>query len=281
MEILVEGKRDFLTGFYTKEELKPVMEKVRAECGRENQPFSILIIDIDHFKSYNDKYGHADGDILLRHFSSNIRDGLFGAKYAVIRFGGDEFIIILPERSSADACQIGIDLAKALDKRPYVTLDRRFALNFSGGVASYPDDGTDIDELFNKADRAMYFSKSNGRKKVTIYGRMKGGRFASFALLAVLAALIVAAAVFTQPRLQSYLGKAVNAINHFGNAIHNPVKKIPDKDSVYLVSGGVFRGEIIKETDSEIVMKLSISKGEGTTAIPKSKIKSIDRGRSR
>ena len=128
-----------------------------------NKKFSVLMFDIDKFKDINDTYGHIVGDKCLKHLaltaSSSIR------KTDIVgRYGGDEFIIILPQSGPADALKIGDEFRKAVEKskNPHFTV--------SIGISTYPWDGEDMTELIESADKGLYESKKNGRNKISYAG---------------------------------------------------------------------------------------------------------------
>src|SRR3989338_8934447 len=90
--------KDFLTGCYTREGLYPQVQKLQEDYQRYQTPFSVLIIDIDRFKSFNDKYGHETGDKILKYFSNAIRLDLVAERTHLFRLGGDEFVILFPAK---------------------------------------------------------------------------------------------------------------------------------------------------------------------------------------
>src|SRR3989338_1580528 len=109
------------------------------------KPFSVLILDVDHFKSFNDKYGHLYGDEVLKYFSSSLRLDLEDEENVPFRFGGDEFIMVFPNKTPNDAYHLAIRLRKNIRTRSCLIKGKQVSVTFSGGVASYPADANKIE----------------------------------------------------------------------------------------------------------------------------------------
>lgn len=129
----------------------------------KNRKFSVLMFDIDKFKTINDTYGHIIGDKCLKQLALTARSSIRQTDITG-RYGGDEFIIILPQSGPDDALKIGEKFRKAVEKskNPHFTV--------SIGVATYPWDGEDMTALIESADKGLYASKNQGRNKITYVG---------------------------------------------------------------------------------------------------------------
>lgn len=147
---------------------------------------TVCFVDLDNFKFYNDNYGHEAGDIVIASFAKLLKK-IFRKIDFICRFGGDEFIIMLPETNSRDAKKIILRLYKALELKNYfineieqelnvhVELAVEKRLNFSVGISSNFDSGDlfNLSEVMNKADHALYYSKQNGKGQVFVWNEIK------------------------------------------------------------------------------------------------------------
>lgn len=162
-----QGTTDALTNLLNRREFDAVLDREVQRASRGRLNFSLLFIDLDRFKSVNDRYGHQAGDDLLVAVSETIGRGLRGIDYA-FRIGGDEFALILPgtERQGARivAERIRRDVRKGLYRCPGVS--RVVSTTLSGGLAVFPDDARAPDELVRKADEALYRMKREGRDRI-------------------------------------------------------------------------------------------------------------------
>jgi len=169
MRFKQESSTDFLTGILNR---RAIMEKLCGEIQRSHRldhPFSLAIVDIDHFKSVNDKHGHPVGDEALRNLA-----GYFVSKLRSIdmvgRYGGEEFMIIMPATSKRNAYVAMERLRGGLETKTMVKANRAdVSLRVSVGVAEYPNDATSADRIICAADEALYASKMAGRNKVTLF----------------------------------------------------------------------------------------------------------------
>jgi len=135
----------------------------RAE--RRSRPFGLLVVDLDHFKRFNDTYGHQAGDAVLVHAAGTLgqrkrREDALG------RIGGEEFLMILTDCSAADAMDAAGRLCHGLAESNLFYEDKELTVTMSGGLAMYPSDGTDWDTLFSAADLRLYEAKQGGRNRV-------------------------------------------------------------------------------------------------------------------
>lgn len=157
--------KDGLTGLYRRHYFDTRLE---AECSRSRRsgaPLSLLFLDVDHFKSINDRYGHSTGDIVLKEVAATI------AKFVVApalagRYGGEEFVVLLPEISKTLALEIAEEIRRAIEALSLACLNQKITI--SGGLATYPEDATMASDLTARADNALYDSKKNGRNRVTV-----------------------------------------------------------------------------------------------------------------
>lgn len=159
--------RDGLTKLFTKQYFS---DRLKEECLRGTSggrlSFSLLILDIDHFKNYNDQYGHAIGDIVLKKISQKI-DNYFKKYQPVIgRFGGEEFSVILPGVDKKKASRLANELRKIIEKEKIVLRRKETNVTVSIGVAEFPMDAKESDGLIMKSDKAMYQAKEKGRNRV-------------------------------------------------------------------------------------------------------------------
>ena len=109
--------KDFLTNCYSREALLPFLRKMEEEYTINKTPFSVLIMDVDSFKSFNDSYGHLTGDEVLKYFSSSMRLDLEDEENFAFRFGGDEFIMVFPRKTPLEALRLGTRLKKNMRTR--------------------------------------------------------------------------------------------------------------------------------------------------------------------
>ncbi|GAC1590227.1 MAG: hypothetical protein NVS3B21_07590 [Acidimicrobiales bacterium] len=161
MRLAEEAIRDPLTGLYNRRHFDEVLETILARAERDGSPVSLVLLDVDHFKDLNDRWGHAAGDRVLQHAGAALRRSTRAGDVAC-RWGGEEFVLILPGATTAQAMEraaewIGVSTA-ASDGNP-------IAYTLSAGVSTYPADGTATDDLFRNADRALYGAKRSGRAR--------------------------------------------------------------------------------------------------------------------
>ena len=167
-ELKMLSMTDHLTGLfnrrYFRERLFEEVERVK----RHNECFSVFIIDIDNFKGFNDKYGHLAGDEILKGVARSIRDAVRSMD-VVSRYGGEEFAVILPHTNKKDSYVIAERIRRGVaEYRPAVEGMKEWP-TISLGVAEFPADASNIDDLVNKADRAMYLAKRMGKNRVVVY----------------------------------------------------------------------------------------------------------------
>lgn len=160
---------DPLTGLFNRRFVHQYGTEVMARCRRHRRPFSVLLIDIDHFKSVNDEWGHAAGDTALRAVADRLSD-LLPEQVVTARYGGEEFIVLLADTAQGEATDMAETIRECLDATPVSTEKAPIQLTASIGVscAGGPDgeDCDDLDQLIGLADEALYAAKTAGRNRV-------------------------------------------------------------------------------------------------------------------
>ena len=159
--------RDGLTGLYNHRYFQEALTVEVLRCKRHDRGFSLLFIDIDKFKHYNDTNGHPEGDIALKTTSELINSRL-RASDILARYGGEEFIVLLPETSSTIALEIAEDIRQMIEQHPFTGEESQplGKLTISVGISTFGVDGTDGSTLLEVADRRLYKAKDMGRNKV-------------------------------------------------------------------------------------------------------------------
>jgi diguanylate cyclase (GGDEF)-like protein len=157
---------DGLTGVANRRSLDQALEREWSRLGRNGQPLAIILVDVDHFKAFNDRYGHGSGDDCLRRVASALQQGCRRAGDLVARYGGEEFVVLLPDtlldgamslaarlRGSGESLKIEHDSSPTA---PIVTISL-------GVAALVPPPGTEVTKLLEAADSALYRAKESGR----------------------------------------------------------------------------------------------------------------------
>ena len=157
---------DSLTSLYTKGYFGDYLKNECRRGSRQNFVFSLLMLDIDLFKNYNDKFGHTAGDIVLRKISQILLEHLKSHKAFVSRFGGEEFCIILPGIDKVGAFKIAEGICKRIEQEKIILRRQATNVTVSIGIAAFPQDSSEENELIQKSDRAMYEAKQRGRNQV-------------------------------------------------------------------------------------------------------------------
>lgn len=156
---------DSLTGLYVRRYFMVKFQEELLRAQRYEKNLTVIMADMDRFKTINDTHGHSTGDRVLRivgkFLQQNIRD-----VDIIARFGGEEFVILLPEADKNEARTVSERLRGNLE---HLKLDDLPPLSISIGIAAYPEDGNDIEELIIRADAAMYAAKQSGRNRVEMY----------------------------------------------------------------------------------------------------------------
>ncbi len=159
---------DGLTGVFSRRYSLERLEEEIERSNKFNHKFSAAMLDIDHFKSYNDRYGHLVGDAILKEVSRATKDSIRQIDL-IGRYGGEEFLIILTETDKDQAVFAGERIRKSIEDNVVRVYDEELKITVSIGISTFPDDAKDKDTLIDKADEALYKAKETGRNKVCVY----------------------------------------------------------------------------------------------------------------
>jgi diguanylate cyclase (GGDEF)-like protein/PAS domain S-box-containing protein len=152
---------DPLTNLPNRWYLQTSMKQYLRNTNRIYKSFSVILLDLDHFKVINDSLGHQAGDVLLKEVAGRLKK-LLKKTYTLARLGGDEFIFIVPNTITDEALSLTSHIIRTIEA-PFVIQKQKINVTTSIGISTYPTDGKDIDTLVKNADIAMYYSKEQGR----------------------------------------------------------------------------------------------------------------------
>ncbi|SDV99872.1 diguanylate cyclase [Marinobacter mobilis] len=165
------ASRDSLTGLMKHSLIKQELAKEYSRCQRYSQVAAVAMLDLDHFKSVNDTYGHATGDTVIRSLANLLRHRL--RKSDIIgRYGGEEFVVILPDCDEVQAERILQDVCDQFSGLVFSSQNTEFEVTLSAGIAILGEFGS-AEAALNAADEAMYHRKNHGRNGVTLYSSMR------------------------------------------------------------------------------------------------------------
>ena len=156
--------KDPLTGVLNHGEIETQLNNAIARRQSSDSPISFMMLDLDHFKQVNDNYGHAVGDVTLKHFAKLLMDSSAEDKALVGRWGGEEFVIICRDKNSEEASAMAESLRQKVEAYQFPDI---YHITCSIGVTELKAED-EFKEAFNRLDKAMYASKHNGRNKVTL-----------------------------------------------------------------------------------------------------------------
>ncbi len=164
--------RDALTGLHNRHYLNETLGRELARAKRGKYPICFALIDIDRFKNINDKYGHTTGDNVLNHFSHQL------LKYTrtgdiVCRYGGEEFLVVLPNTKIKLAAQIAERWRITTQESKIIENGSEIIVTISCGISEFPTDGSTEAEVLEKADKALYAAKNNGRNQVVLWSKIE------------------------------------------------------------------------------------------------------------
>ncbi|MFN3544364.1 MAG: putative bifunctional diguanylate cyclase/phosphodiesterase [Thiobacillus sp.] len=163
---------DALTGLPNRTLLEDRFRMALQLAQRSGHCGAVCFIDLDNFKTVNDSLGHKAGDALLVGFANTLR-GALRAGDTLARWGGDEFVVLLPDMTSPEAAREVAEKLGRLAQSPLRVGDTEIRVTFSMGISIFPNDSADMGQLFSQADRAMFHAKAQGRNQVCFFGDMR------------------------------------------------------------------------------------------------------------
>ena len=158
---------DSLTGVLNLRGFEKAASRALSAARRDNSPLSVIVCDVDHFKSINDRYGHAQGDVALIQFARHLQGNVRGQDI-VARIGGEEFVLLLPGTPIEAATAIAERFRASISALKISSETSQFEIQASFGVATTTGAEDEIDHLIKRADEALYRSKRDGRNKVSV-----------------------------------------------------------------------------------------------------------------
>ncbi|WP_428240469.1 GGDEF domain-containing protein [Gynuella sp.] len=169
------SKTDVLTGVFNRNYLEAHIDQYWSLCLSEQQPFSLIMVDVDHFKQINDAWGHSVGDSCLVHVAGILRQSAKRRTDVLIRYGGEEFVVILPNAPLSYVHSVAEEVRSHIEKTPFFYDQNRLSVTISCGVSTViPNSDMTVYELIEGADQALYQAKRSGRNCVKIYNDAKG-----------------------------------------------------------------------------------------------------------
>lgn len=165
---------DDLTGIPNRRALQEVLEREHARAARRREAYALVMLDLDRFKLVNDTYGHATGDQVLAAFARRAQGALRHGDW-IGRWGGEEFLCVLPQTDPREARGVIDRLRRELEVDAFAAAGHRIEMRLSAGIAGFPEDGGTIHELIVAADAALYAAKRAGRNQVMLAGQCAAG----------------------------------------------------------------------------------------------------------
>ena len=168
---------DELTGLANRRHLTSELGRELVRSARQEHHAAILMLDVDHFKQFNDTHGHQAGDAVLKRLAETMRAAVRELD-TVARYGGEEFLVILPETPAAEAARVAERIRAGAEKDRFAPVEgaEEVVVTVSIGYAVFPDDATTPDALITAADKALYASKTAGRNRVSSAGAKSAGK---------------------------------------------------------------------------------------------------------
>ncbi|MFH1622461.1 MAG: diguanylate cyclase [Candidatus Omnitrophota bacterium] len=160
--------QDELTGCYNYRYFQDILDIEIPRSKRYNRPLSIIMFDIDHFKNFNDKFGHLFGDEVLK-LIGGIMKQFTRSSDAVFRYGGEEFSIILPETKKEEAFIIAERIREKIQDTSFKIQNIMVNITLSGGVSQFDNESSNKDSFIANADKALYLSKDKGRNRIEMH----------------------------------------------------------------------------------------------------------------
>jgi diguanylate cyclase (GGDEF)-like protein len=162
-----QASTDSLTGLFNQRQFWLILDRELARARRYNRFFSLAMIDIDNFKEYNDRHGHLQGDEILKQAADIFRENIRNSDI-VSRYGGEEFVVVMPETEKDLALLVGEKLRKVFAEFSFPLQDTQpgGCLTISIGIATFPQDADGSRELIDMADKALYLAKRGGKNRV-------------------------------------------------------------------------------------------------------------------
>jgi diguanylate cyclase (GGDEF)-like protein len=165
----IMANHDQLTGLFNRHYLLETLERELARASRLQVPVTVAILDIDHFKDYNDNFGHEAGDEVLRTTAAMLKDAVRSTDI-VCRYGGEEFLIVFLDGAAATAILRLDQICQDIRQRVYLYRGNPLpSVTMSVGVAEFPQHGRSVDALIRAADRALYAAKNGGRDCIEVF----------------------------------------------------------------------------------------------------------------
>lgn len=163
------AKKDGLTGLYNRKYLQDHIHEYIEKGRKSGEPVAVALLDIDHFKSVNDRYGHLFGDQAIKMAASKVSDIAKLHDGLSVRYGGEEFVLVLPGIDRIEAEQIAKELLRTITQEELIYSSTvSVHINVSIGVSFYPEIAGSGEELLLRADNAMYYAKEHGRGRITL-----------------------------------------------------------------------------------------------------------------
>jgi diguanylate cyclase (GGDEF)-like protein len=162
-----QSARDQLTGLFNRRYMEESVDRELRRAGRDGSTLGLLMMDLDHFKDLNDGFGHAAGDLMLRAVGGFLGSSVRGDDVAC-RFGGEEFVVILPHASMENTRRRAEALREGMKRLQLESSESLPNITMSIGVACSPDHGETREELIHAADVALYRAKAGGRDRVVV-----------------------------------------------------------------------------------------------------------------
>jgi diguanylate cyclase (GGDEF)-like protein len=159
---------DGLTGLNNHRHFQELLAREIERSRRYRRPLALLIMDIDHFKSFNDTYGHPVGDLVLKEISKCIQTSIRCNDIAA-RYGGEEFVVIIPETTEQGAKATAERIRTTIEQHIIISLDRQLRVTVSLGCSAFPENAPSQQALIDTADKALYAAKKGGRNQVVLY----------------------------------------------------------------------------------------------------------------